>query len=50
MELKAFSDKGLELYGDCEFGTKDYFDWFSGGIHKWNKLSVFSALSRFVDL
>lgn len=46
MQLKAFSDKGLELFGDCEFGTKNYFDWFSGGIDKWCKVSVFSALSR----
>ena len=46
MELKAFSDKGLELYGDRKFGTKDYFSWFSGGVDKWCEVSVFSALSR----
>lgn len=46
MKLKAFSDKGLELYGGREFGTKNYFEWFSGGIDKWCEVSVFSALSR----
>jgi hypothetical protein len=46
MKLKAFSDKGQELFGECKFGTKKYFSWFSGGIEKWNELSFFDALSR----
>jgi hypothetical protein len=47
MELKSFSDKGLDFgTTDCDFGTKNYFDWFSGGIDRFHQFSVFSALSR----
>jgi hypothetical protein len=49
MALKVFSDKGLEFFGDCKFATKNYFNWFSGGIDKWNEVSVFSALSRYAN-
>lgn len=46
MVLKSFSDRGIELYGNLDFQMKDYFDWFSGGIDKWNKVSIFTALTR----
>lgn len=45
-ELKKFSDHGLEAYGNYEFETKDYSNWFSAGIDKWCKVSVFSAITR----
>lgn len=45
-ELKKFSDYGMEAYGNNEFKTKDYSNWFSAGIDKWCKVSVFSAVSR----
>ena len=45
-ELKKFSDYGMEAYGNYEFETKDYSNWFSAGIDKWCKVSVFSAMSR----
>lgn len=46
MQLKVFSDKGQELFGPCESCMKDYFNWFSGGIDKWCKASVYTALTR----
>ncbi|KAL7046708.1 hypothetical protein ACKWTF_002691 [Chironomus riparius] len=45
-ELKKYSDYGMEAYGNYEFETKDYSNWFSAGIDKWCKVSVFSAMSR----
>lgn len=45
-ELKKFSDYGMEAYGNYDFETKDYSNWFSAGIDKWCKVSVFSAMSR----
>lgn len=46
MRLKAFSDKGMELYPDQNFEMKEYFTWFVDGIDRWCKASVFSALTR----
>lgn len=46
MKIKVFSDKGLELYGNSDFEMKEYFSWFSNGIDKWCKVSVFNALTR----
>ena len=46
MEMKKFSDAALLLFTSRDFLTDDYFTWFSGGIDKWCKVSVFSALSR----
>lgn len=44
--LKSFSDWGMEIEGGCSLHMKDYFDWFSGGIEKWSKASIFNALTR----
>lgn len=47
MLIKGFSDKGIQCFGSCcEFQLKEYSSWFSGGIDKWCKVSVFNALMR----
>lgn len=46
IQLKSFSDKGMELYSDKNFEMKEYFTWFVDGIDRWCKASVFSALTR----
>jgi BAI1-associated protein 3 len=46
-ELKRFSDQGLEYYyGEYEFHMRDYSRWFTAGIDKWCKASLFNATSR----
>lgn len=45
-ELKKFADFGLEAYGNEDFKTKYYFEWFIAKVNKSSKISVFNALPR----
>ncbi|KAG5671638.1 hypothetical protein PVAND_001829 [Polypedilum vanderplanki] len=46
-EIKKFSDQGLEYYyGEHDLQMKDYSRWFTAGIDKWCKVSLFNATSR----
>ncbi|CAG9799484.1 unnamed protein product [Chironomus riparius] len=46
-ELKKFSDYGMEISGNREFKTKEYFSWFSHGVEtRSNSFTLFGAKIR----
>ncbi|XP_070501171.1 protein unc-13 homolog 4B-like isoform X2 [Chironomus tepperi] len=46
-ELKNFSDYGMEISGNCDFKTKEYFSWFSHGVEtRSNSFTLFAAKAR----
>ena len=48
-ELKSFSDYGMEICGNGDFKTKEYFSWFSHGVEiRNNSFTVFGAKTRWV--
>ena len=48
-ELKKFSDYGMEICGNCDFKTKEYFSWFSHGVEtRANSFTLFGAKNRWV--
>lgn len=47
LQLKVFSDYGMEIYGMNELKMGKYYEWFTTNIDKWNMVSVFNAITRY---
>lgn len=49
LQLKVFSDRGMESYGIEELRMGKYYEWFTANVDKWNMVSVFNAITRYDD-